>query len=202
MKHTSRWALLAGVCVAGTSLAAGTPAADPGVWQKHQYSFQYLGFTSTYSCDGLADQLQRLLIAAGARPDAKAQPGACSSGFGRPDKFARAELTFYSLVPTGPTAPPAGAEGPPVEGAWRPSTLAQHSPHELKLGDCELIEQFRTSVLPLFTTRNVENRTSCIPYQLSGSVIDLKFDAFVAAKGAAKGGAAVSPPTAGVASAK
>jgi hypothetical protein len=68
----------------------------------------------------------------------------------------------------------------------------------LKLGDCELVEQFRNNVLPMFATRNVENRTTCIPFQLSGSVIDLKFDAFVAAKGAP----AVSPPTASVTNAK
>ena len=32
-----------------------------------------MGFTSTYSCDGLASKLKLLLIASGARPDAKVQ---------------------------------------------------------------------------------------------------------------------------------
>jgi hypothetical protein len=200
-------AALASACFDAAAAPVEQPVsaanADPGVWQKHEYSFQYLGFTSTYSCDGLADQLKRLLIAAGARADAKARPGACASGFGRPDKFARADLTFYTLAPSdsqsaAAASPPGAAPVSPVAGTWRPITLSQQSPHELKLGDCELVEQFRDKVLPMFATRNVENHTTCVPHELSGSVIDLKFDAFVAAKGAP----GISPPTAAVTSAR
>jgi hypothetical protein len=161
-----------------TAATAATPAtSDHGVWQKHELSFVFLGFTSTYSCDGLADKVKLLLIAAGARSDAKSRPGACASGFGRPDKFARAELKFYTLAPDSDAK---ASEGPRVDGAWRPVTLAAHSPRELGTGDCELIEQFRDTVLPLFATRNLENHTTCIPHQESGSVIDLKFDSFAA----------------------
>jgi hypothetical protein len=157
---------------------AETPATpDRGVWQKHELSFVFLGFTSTYSCDGLADKVKLLLIAAGARADAKSRPGACASGFGRPDKFARADLKFYTLAPDSNVK---ASDGPRVEGAWRPVTLTARSPRELGTGDCELIEQFRDTVLPLFATRNLENHTTCIPHQESGSVIDLKFDAFAA----------------------
>jgi hypothetical protein len=42
------------------------------------------------------------------------------------------------------------------------------------------MEQFRQQVLPMFTTRNVVSNTTCIPYQESGSNIDLKFEAFTA----------------------
>ena len=96
--------------------AEPAPAAtqDLGVWQKHQYSFVFMGFTSTYSCDGLADKIKVLLIAAGARRDSTSQPGACAAGFGRPDKFARATLTFYTLAPAGADAA-AGAK--PVNAA-------------------------------------------------------------------------------------
>ncbi len=40
------------------------------------------------------------------------------------------------------------------------------------------MEQFRNNVLSQFTTRNVEDHTSCIPHQESGSVVDLKFESF------------------------
>jgi hypothetical protein len=160
---------------AGAAAAAITP--DRGVWEKHELSFVFLGFTSTYSCDGLADKVKLLLMAAGARADAKARPGACASGFGRPDKFARADLKFYTLAPDSNAK---ANDGPHVDGAWRTVTLTARSPRELGLGDCELIEQFRDTVLPLFATRNLENHTTCIPHQESGSVIDLKFDAFAA----------------------
>lgn len=165
--------LLSGAAFADESSSASTLA--PGSWQKHQYSFAYMGFTSTYSCDGLADKLKTLLLAAGARSDAKSQPGACASMFGRPDKFARADLTFYTLAPAGNDAP---ADAKPVNGTWRAVTFASRSPRELQVGDCELVEQFRALVLPMFTTRNVEQHTTCVPHQESGSVIDLKFESF------------------------
>lgn len=165
---------LAALLMAMASLADdNTPATGgAGTWQNHRYSFQYLGFTSTYSCDGLADKLKKLLLAAGARADAKSQPGACAAGFGQPDKFARADLNFYTLAPAD-----AGAAHT-VTGVWRPVSLAYHSPWDLQLGDCELVEQFRTQVLPMFTTRNVIDRTTCIPHQLSGTTIDLRFETF------------------------
>jgi len=102
-------ALFPALLVTRTSLANEPSAREPGVWQKHEYSFAYMGFTSTYSCDGLADKLKLLLVAAGARQDAKSQPGACASGFGRPDKFARADLTFYTLTPSSTLAPSAAS---------------------------------------------------------------------------------------------
>jgi len=79
-----------------------------------------MGFTSTYSCDGLADKIKLLLTAAGARHDSQSQPGACANGFGRPDKFARANLTFYTLAPSGADTP-AGTKQ--VDGVWRPVRL-------------------------------------------------------------------------------
>jgi hypothetical protein len=150
-------------------------ATTPGTWQSHKYSFQFLGFTTTYSCDGLADKVKILLLSAGARADAKSQPGACASGFGRPDKFARADLTFASLAPLQGNAP---SDTKPVNGTWRTVAWSARSPRELRLGDCELVEQFRSQVLPMFTTRNVVSNTTCIPHQESGSVIDLKFEVF------------------------
>ncbi|HEY0745150.1 MAG TPA: hypothetical protein VGD63_00510 [Steroidobacteraceae bacterium] len=159
----------------GTSLADG-PSSATGEWQKHEYSFVSMGFTSTYSCDGLADILKQLLISAGARGDAKAQPGACARGFGRPETLARANLIFYSLSPVSQAA-----DGQKIDGIWRPVTFAVRSPRQLMLGDCELVEQFRAQVLPLFTTRNIVEKTTCVPHQESGSVIDLKFESLSAA---------------------
>jgi len=182
-----------GVAAFATGAAHGdAPAgpAEPGVWQRHEYSFEYMGFTSTYSCDGLADTLQRLLLLSGARPDAKAEPGACASPFGRPDRFARAKLVFYTLAP-------AGAQGEePGQGHWKPVSLAARMPTDLQVGDCELVEQFRDEVLKkMFTTRNLVDGTHCIPHQESGSIIDLRFDSLVGEPGPATATPApASPP--------
>src|SRR5258708_7600722 len=183
---SSRWkltavvgcALLVSLLISRTSSADEPSAREPGVWQKHEYSFVFLGFTSTYSCDGLADKIKVLLMAAGARHDAKSFPGACARGFGEPDKFARANLTFYTLAPNG-TDKSSGSKQ--VDGVWRPVTFADRSPRELSTGDCELVEQFRNNVLPMFTTRNVEDHTTCVPHQQSGSLISLRFESFAAA---------------------
>jgi hypothetical protein len=171
----SRWKSMAVGCILGPallisrpSLADDAPARQPGVWQKHQYSFEFLGFTSTYSCDGLADKIKVLLLAAGARRDSKSYPGACANGFGSPDKFA--------LAPSG-----TDTSGKPVDGVWRPVVFADRSPRELTTGDCELVEQFRNNVLPMFTTRNAEDHITCVPHQNSGSLISLRFESFTAA---------------------
>jgi hypothetical protein len=179
-------AILGGALFLPTATLAddSAPAGGPGTWQSHKYAFQFLGFTSTYSCDGLADKLRMLLLAAGARADVKSVPGACASGFGRPDKFARADLTFYTLAPADSgAAAGGGVQGGGVQGVWRPVAFAPHQPRELGLGDCELMEQFRQQVLPMFATRNVAGDTTCIPYQESGSNIDLRFESFAALPG-------------------
>ncbi len=184
--------LCAAIAVPGAS-AADEPAAntEPGIWQKHEYSFEFMGFTSTYSCDGLADQLQRLLLLSGARADAKASPGACASPFGRPDRFARATLVFYTLAPSA-----TGAKGgEPGVGQWRPVALSNRHPIELLSGDCELVEQFRDSVLKkMFTIRNVDDSTTCVPHQESGSDISLRFETFAQAPGAPTPAAASAGP--------
>jgi hypothetical protein len=164
------------VALADDSSIASTP--EPGIWQKHEYTFRFLGFTTTYSCDGLADQLKVLLTAAGARADSKSQSGVCASGYGRPDPLPQANLTFYTLVPASTAK---SADGSQVAGTWRPVSIASRVPRELGLGDCELVEQFRTLVLPMFTVRNIEDHTSCVPHQESGSVISLKFETFAEA---------------------
>ena len=172
-------AVISAAAFAGEVSAAET---GQGVWQKHDYNFQFLGFTATYSCDGLASKLRVLLIAAGAREDAKAGSAGCSGGYGVADKFARSRLTFYTLAPVG------GGENasPPIDGVWRSVSFAQRSPRELALGDCELVEQFRDKVLPMFATRTVDNRMTCVPNQVSGSVINLKFEVFAGVPAAKK----------------
>ena len=110
MKALSKMLTICGsalLCTLPRAALPGDAAPATGVWQKHEYRFSFVGFTTTYSCDGLADKLKLLLLAAGARKDAKSQPAACARGFGRPDKFASAYLTFYTL--STPGADQAGA---------------------------------------------------------------------------------------------
>jgi hypothetical protein len=160
-------ALLAPMAEAGERVA---PIA--GVWTRHEIVYEQLGFTTIYSCAGLAEKMRALLRASGARKDLAVTPNDCGV---EPTKFARVQVIFSSLAP--PSRPAAGADATGRQlGSWRKVWLAPRSPRELTDGDCELVERFRDQVLPLMTTRNVADHVRCIPHQLSGSVIDLRFE--------------------------
>jgi len=184
--------LAAGMFACGTAIADEPAAgAESGVWQRHEFSFEFMGFTSTYSCDGLADKLRLLLLLAGARADAQARPGACANGFGRPDRFARASLVFYTLAP----GVAGSADGEPGMGQWRPVALGIRQPFDLLAGDCELVEQFRDAVLKkMFAIRNLTDNVTCVPHQESGTVFDVRFETFAQAPDAAGPVAAQSQP--------
>ena len=160
----------------GLVSAAETPAATGnGIWQKHDILFHYVGFTSIFSCDGLADQLKMLLVSAGARADVRATPGACANGSGQPDRMASARLVYYTLAPSPQDAVATDA----VPGQWRKVALSVDHPRDLKEGDCELMEQFRDEVVrKTFTTRNLTAQISCVPHQVAGTRFSLAFEAF------------------------
>ncbi len=160
-----------------SSSAAPTPAdaaaASAGSWQEHKYTFNYMGFTTIYTCDGLGDKLRLLLRIVGAQPGFKVNES-CARGPDHPDRLATAYLTFSSLQP--------GASGPGVNGTWQHVELAANHPFDLGRGECELIEEFRDRVLPLFAVRNVVSHVTCVPHQDVGSDFRLSFDVFAPVK--------------------
>jgi hypothetical protein len=156
--------------------AGAVPAAGQsrGAWQQHKYQFNFMGFTTAYSCDGLRDKLRLLLRLSGAAPDMKIN-AQCARGGGRPDKLAMAYLTFSTLQPT-------DGQAGTVNGEWRRVALAPQRPFDLGRGDCELVEQFGDNVLPMFSTRNVQNSVTCVPHQYSGSDFRLSYEVFAPVK--------------------
>ena len=186
-------AAMAFAAAAADSVSADAPAESPAPqaasWQSHTYEFHYMGFTATYSCDGLADKLQLLLRVAGARADAKVIPS-CVRGYGVPDKLVEAKVVFSTLQLANATSPAASASAAKsVQGAWRQVELAPQHPFELQAGDCELVEQFRDTLLLMFATRNVKSQITCVPHQASGG-FGLSFEVFAPlpkAKAKAKG---------------
>jgi hypothetical protein len=175
--------LIFGVLAAAAALPGPLAAENApfgGVWQKHEYELHYMGFTSTYSCDGLEGQLRLLLKAAGARDDVQVSSAPCDRPDGHPTRFAAANMTFYTLVPaSGGSGAPAGAATTPA--MWRTVKLADHSPSQLESGDCELVEEFRDQILPMFTTRNVVDNMSCVPHDEHIGQLRLSFDVLTSA---------------------
>ena len=164
--------VLAGV--EAVPLAGDSPGGEPGGWRNQKIELVYLGFTSHYSCDGLQSKLELLLKQLGARQGFKVVSYGCDRGYGTPSRFPAARLEFATLQPLGDaaltsTAATDAATGEPaVPGAWRSVELSPRRPFELQDGDCELMEQVRDKVLPLFAIRNLEARLSCVPHQDTG----------------------------------
>jgi hypothetical protein len=167
-------------CACPIALAETAPQTS-AVWQSHEIDFAYMGFTSQYSCDGLADKMREILIAAGARPDAAATPGNCTR-FDRPDPFARVHLRFSTLKPAD-SASASGNGSEAVGGVWRKVSLSDHRPFTVDTGDCELVEQFKRTVLANFTTRNVSEGPYCQPHQTTVGQPNLTFEVLTAPAG-------------------
>jgi hypothetical protein len=181
------------------SPVAATPVPEEGAWVLQQVNFNYMGFTSFYSCDSLASRLRSLLVVAGAREDLKVRPRGCAEGSNQVTRMPGARLEFRTFVPTAKLPPPPapkieaparqlGRDAPklkraedaavePGVGAWRTVALDGRGLRDaVEAGDCELVEQFVRELLPLFTTRNVENRTRCAPGHRSSFDVNLTFE--------------------------
>ena len=157
-----------------STLVLSAPAAEPGSWQQHDIQFRYMGFTSIYSCDGLADRMKELLVLAGARADATSRASGCTEMTG-PDLMAGARLRFSTVAGDPKAEAPSGT-------VWRKVRFANGTPRDLQSGECELVEQFRDEVLKkAFTTRNLKSRTSCFPHQ-ANQRFDIEFEVLVPAR--------------------
>jgi hypothetical protein len=144
-------------------------SADGGqsaVWAQKEFRFIYQGFTTKYSCDGLRGKMRQILLQFGARKeDLKVYDYGCSSPSGRPDIFPGVSVKMSVLVPADSAAARQGA--PVLPSHWQPVRLKLDNSSLDEAGECELIEQVKHKVLPLFTSRNVDLQNFCVPHQLS-----------------------------------
>jgi hypothetical protein len=162
-------AALAGVAALLASVAWGADAqgtATPGeaaaaVWAPRQLHFVFLGFTAHYSCDGLRDKILHVLTELGARPDLEVTFAGCSSPLGRPDPFPGVNIKMNVLQP----ADPKDTSAQVVGAHWRKVDLHLDKDPVWEASDCELLEQIKERILPLFATRNVQFASNCVPHQ-------------------------------------
>jgi hypothetical protein len=161
------WAVEAG----STSAAA---EGQPAVWTEKEVTFVYQGFTTKYSCDGLRDKMRSVLLDLGARKkDLKVQQLGCSSASGRPDPFPGVRVKMSVLQPAAGTA---DDKGPPVAAHWKPVDLKLRDSFTTDSGECELVEQIRHKIVPLFAARNVDLKTNCIPHQATATRPTLRLE--------------------------
>src|ERR1700751_1809232 len=181
----------------GAAPAVPAESAPPtwAVWTPKELRFVYMGFTSYYSCDGLADKMRSIVLQLGARPDLKVRNVPCSGTLGRPTEFPGVTVNMNVLVPW--DAASANAAATPVPAHWKLVEISTDRDPLREAGDCELIEQVKTRVLPLFTTRNAGYHSTCIPNQLQIGGTQLKAEVLIAddqqAAGAKTQAGAVAP---------
>ena len=149
------------------SAAVDTPATPPagivtGSWQHHQVTFNYFGITSLYTCDGLEDQVRRILLQLGARKDATVYASGCPGPYNAPSSTAWVKADFFTLAPAADTV---GSDT--VKARWTSLEVTPRRPDFMGDGDCELIQAMKDLIIKNFSLRGVEYRTSCVPHEVS-----------------------------------
>lgn len=162
-KHSYLFARLAGIaaslafaCVWANPPAVQQTSADShsAVWSPKELTFQYQGFTTKYSCDGLRQKMRKILLELGARADLDVRSYGCTRLTG-PDPFAGVTIRMSVLQLAAPQ------DAPKVPVRWKAvDVLADREAFDAA-ADCELIGQIRQKILPLFTTRNVDYSATC-----------------------------------------
>jgi hypothetical protein len=149
------------------------PDEQPAAWTRHEVELLYMGFTTRYTCGGLKSKVKLLLKHLGVREDVKIIERGCEFGYQKVADFPKLKITFWA-----PAIPEQGDKDPgdPVLGVWKPVVIRKNSPKGLEMGDCELVEIFRDRVMPKFVTRSMQGDINCIPHQLVGNRIDLRFE--------------------------
>ncbi len=164
------WALLAVM-----PAVADEPESDEvsAAWKRYEIDLVYMGFTTRYTCGGLKSKVKLLLNYVGVRPDMKIMERGCEYGYQKVADMPHLKLVFYAAA-----IPEDGSRdaGEPVLGLWKSVSIKRNQPRGLDWGDCEMVEQFRDRVLSKLTMRNVAGDVNCIPHQLVGNRIDLRFE--------------------------
>jgi hypothetical protein len=158
--------------------AAGEPQS--AVWTEKELSFVYQGFTTRYSCDGLRDKVRSVLLDLGAeKKGLKVMEMGCSSPTGRPDPFPGVRVKMRVLQPADSPDAAKAADPTPVAAHWKPVDLKLRDNFTTDSGECELVEEIRHKIVPLFAARNVDLQTTCIPHQATAARPILKMEVLV-----------------------
>ncbi len=148
----------AGAVAQGNAAASGSAATVNAQWQSYDLRFHYFGFTTYYSCSGLEDRLEQILMEMGADRDVHVSASGCF-GFGDFNNMlsARIKVRMPATDGVSPAASfPVVSKAVMVQGG--------QSGH-MGSGDCELLEQVRDQLLPALKLQLVKDNLVCVPGQ-------------------------------------
>ncbi len=147
--------------------AADAQSAQPAQWVQKKINFVYMGFTSHYSCDGLRDDVRTILLELGARKEGlDVHEIGCTQFEGVPEPNPGVAGTFYVLEPVSQDQA-ASSPSTIVPAHWETVDVRLSRSVRVQAGHCELIEQVKQRILPLFNTRNVQYQSNCIPHEFT-----------------------------------
>jgi hypothetical protein len=165
MNKTLRSAM---VLITAAGLCCGTAQADvehqPAAWTQQKAHFDYIGFTTSYSCDGLKGKLRQVLRDLGTKDGFTVIPMGCDRD--KPVPLPAVDITLSTLKHS--DAPDA------INAVWKRVELGGDGP--LSGGDCELAEEIVQKILPLFEVRNVLMSTTCTPHQMPTGRLSLTLE--------------------------
>jgi hypothetical protein len=174
--------------VAGVALALSAVAAwsagetTQAVWKPIDTMFTYSGFTSYYSCDGLADRVRDLLRQVGAR-NLKVYGLGCSAPSGGPSVAPSVRIMGEIPIEATPEAiadvtklhEQRVKDGATKTGSAIPDeftatrhvvTLSNRRDVGIEAGDCELLEQVKGRLLPELGIKVIKSDLHCLPRQV------------------------------------
>ncbi len=158
IRHLSRVLIAAALLSGSAYLSAEAVNAR---WEPQQLKFHFSGFGVAYSCDGIRSKVKKLLRHFGAHHEVRVA-GSCGGDRRRPQPFFNMFLAFSIPVPVA-----AGEQvpGETFSAEYQELVVGYNKPRYLDYGDCELVEQFRREVLPLFVANGYDTGLSCVPGQ-------------------------------------
>lgn len=177
---------LVGVAGSG-SAATETASSQRAEWVPKDVHFVFQGFTTKYSCAGLQAKVKDALLQLGARKGLRVEEGACSSPAGGPEPFPNLNVKMSVLQLLSPD----NGDTKAVPAHWHTVDLRLDRDPLWQAEDCELLEQIKHTFLPLFTARNVDYHSSCVPHQVSPGGTWLRAEVLVADR---EGAAQAAPP--------
>jgi hypothetical protein len=165
MTHTPRWivaAALMGLGLGASAAPAPNSNSEASTWQHRKAKFDFLGFTSAYTCDGLEGKVGLILKFFGAR-DPKVDASGCPLGPNSLSHLVWVNVEFDTLA----AAPADAPSGDIVQARWTPFRLNAQRPFFMDEGDCELIDRMKPMLVANFSLRNLSYDAVCTPHEVT-----------------------------------
>jgi hypothetical protein len=153
---------------AGPATESDQAPAQPARWVKKKLFFIYAGIQTTYECQGLTDVMKSILLQLGARKsDLDVREANCTSGFNQPTQFPAVAGSFSVLEPVAADQESSASAEGTVPAHWRPVAVKIDIPGRDQNGQCELLQQVKAKIVPLFPARDVKfDQSGCSPREL------------------------------------